>query len=66
MLSVNRILEFCIEPKTSQEIMEYLNLKNKEYFRKNILRKLIENGKIVLTIPEKPTSPSQKYRSKRI
>jgi ATP-dependent DNA helicase RecG len=57
------IIEFCKEPKTTSEIMEYLHLANREHFRKNILRPLLENGILHMTIPEKPTSPNQKYYS---
>ena len=31
------------------------------YFRKTILVPLLEKGLLNLTIPEKPTSPKQKY-----
>jgi ATP-dependent DNA helicase RecG len=58
------LIQYCKEPRTSQEIMKYLNLKNKEYFRKEILKPLIENNIIMLTIPDKPRSPKQKYYSK--
>ena len=55
------LVQYCKEPRTSQEIMNYLKLKNKEYFRKVILKPLIENNIIMLTIPDKPRSPKQKY-----
>ena len=38
-----------------------MKLKNREYFRKNILNPLIKGGLLKLTIPQKPTSPKQKY-----
>lgn len=58
------ILNFCIEPKSSSEIMEYIGLKHREHFRKSILKPMIDNGLIELTIPDKPKSPKQKYRIK--
>jgi len=58
------LIQYCREPRTSQEIINYLKLSNKEYFRKEILRPLIESNIIMLTIPDKPTSPKQKYYSK--
>jgi ATP-dependent DNA helicase RecG len=58
------IVEFCEEPRTSTEIMEYLKLTHREHFRKHILKPLIENGVLHMTIPDKPRSPNQKYYSK--
>ena len=60
-----KIIEFCIEPKTREEIQEYLNLKDREYFRSEILSPLIEKGILKLTIPDKPKSPNQKYYSEK-
>jgi len=40
--------------------MEY---KHRNYFKNTILDPLIEQGLLKLTIPEKPTSPNQKYYS---
>ena len=57
------IIEFCKEPKTTSEIMEYLQLTHREHFRKDILKPLLESGILHMIIPEKPTSPKQKYYS---
>lgn len=54
-------IEFCKTPRTAKEIMHHLGLKHREYFRDTILLPLINSGKIVLTIPDKPSSPRQKY-----
>lgn len=58
------LLEYCIEPRSRVEIQEFMGLKDREYFRLEILNPLIREGKLLLTIPEKPTSPNQKYYSK--
>jgi len=42
-----------------------LKLKDREYFRKNILNPLIKDEYLKLTIPEKPKSRKQKYYSLR-
>lgn len=60
---IEKILEFCSEAKSRSEIQEYLGYKNRDYFRKNILNPLIKGGLLHLTIPDKPTSPNQKYYS---
>ena len=55
------ILMFCKEAKTSSEIMNLLKMKHKTYFRKNILKPLLDKKLLTLTIPDKPKSPKQKY-----
>jgi len=57
------ILDYCNIPRSSKEIMKYLNLKHREHFRSEILKPLIESKKLLMTIPEKPNSPKQKYYS---
>lgn len=59
------ILIFCSVPKSRDEIQTFLNLKDREYFRAEILKPLIEQGLLFLTIPNKPSSPKQKYYSKK-
>ena len=61
---VAKILNYCKEPKTTSEIMNYLELTHREHFRSVILNPLIEKGLLFLTIPDKPNSPKQKYYSK--
>jgi hypothetical protein len=41
-----------------------MNYKHRAYFRSKILAPLIKGGLLKLTIPDKPTSPNQKYYSK--
>jgi ATP-dependent DNA helicase RecG len=59
------VLAFCAEPKSRDEIMKHLGLKDREHFRLGILTSLIEAGLLVLAIPDKPKSPKQKYVAKR-
>lgn len=56
-----KILEFCKSPKTRKEIQEHLEFKNREYFRKEILNPLLNQGSLIQTIPDKPKSPNQRY-----
>ncbi|HAX62248.1 MAG TPA: AAA family ATPase [Elusimicrobia bacterium] len=60
---IKKILEFCIKPKTRDEIQEHLGLKDREYVRLEILKPLLEQGLLHPTIPDKLTSPKQKYYS---
>ena len=57
---VLKILEFCLEPHTKDEISAYCNYE-KKYFSKKYLIPLLKSGKIKMTIPNKPTSRNQKY-----
>jgi ATP-dependent DNA helicase RecG len=60
-MQVESILQYCIEPRSRAEIQSHLGLKNRDYFRKNILLPLIKSGQLQLTLPDKPTSPKQQF-----
>lgn len=55
-----RILEFCITPRTILEIMETLGLKERKSARRHI-KPLVEQGRLAMTLPDKPKSKNQKY-----
>ncbi len=56
----SRILGFCHEERSASEIINFTGM-NPDYIRKDIIPKLIEKDFLVLTIPNKPRSPHQKY-----
>ena len=58
---LNKLVDACAEPKTREEMMEYLGLVNRDHFRKAYLKPLLESGKIKMTLPDKPRSKNQKY-----
>ena len=58
-----KIIEFCKTERTASEIMDFLELTHREYFRSKILNPLLEQGLLHPTIPDKLTSPKQKYFS---
>jgi len=58
------LVNYCLEAKGIVEILEHLNLKSRDYVRKNILVPMLEADLLELTIPDKLKSPEQKYRSK--
>jgi len=60
---VQKILDFCQIPRTREEIQAFINVKDREHFRKKFLQPLLKQGLLNPTIPEKPTSSKQKYYS---
>ena len=58
---IEKIIKFCESPRSREEIQKHLKLKNRDYLRKYILLPLIQEGILHLTMPEKPSSPNQKY-----
>ena len=61
VLKFNQILEFCKEPKSITEIMLYLGYKSNKTLKRIYIKPLLETGKLIMTIPDKPTSKNQKY-----
>ena len=57
-----KILKNCKNENSATELMEILNRTNKSKFKNTIVNPLIENGFFELTNPDKPKSPTQKYR----
>ncbi len=47
---------------TASDLMEQLHLKHRPTFRKNYLNPALQNNWIAMTQPDKPQSPTQKYR----
>ena len=56
------ILKNCKNESSANELMKILNRTNKSKFKNVIINPLIENGFFELTNPDKPKSPTQKYR----
>lgn len=56
-----KILSFCQKAHSKKEICSYLGYKNLTYFTKKYLIPLLDSGKLIMTIPDKPNSRNQKY-----
>ena len=56
-----KLLRFCAVPRNRKEIAKFLGIKSVTYAIKAYVTPLIERGLIVLSIPEKPKSPKQRY-----
>ncbi|NLC45029.1 MAG: AAA family ATPase, partial [Clostridiales bacterium] len=59
--NTEEILEFCKIPRNRSEIQIFVGIKSRSYFSRKVLHPLIKGGLLKLTIPDKPTSPNQKY-----
>lgn len=63
--SESGLLGFCSVPRSRQEIAGFLGLKTSFYITREYLQPLIDSGKLVMTIPDKPRSRNQKYVAKK-
>lgn len=59
----NAIIQFCSIPRTRKEIAEFLGLSSVSYATKRYVEPLVENGALLLSIPNAPQSPRQTYRA---
>ena len=57
-----KIIKNCKNESSAIELMEILNRTNKSKFKNTIINPLVENGFLELSNPDKPKSPTQKYR----
>lgn len=57
----NSILKFCSTAKSLREIADYLGIKSYKKIKARYMDKLLSENKLVMTIPDKPTSRFQKY-----
>ncbi len=57
------VLREATSPRTRSELQEAAGLRDREHFRKAYLEPLVEAGLMELTIPDKPRSPLQQYRT---
>ncbi len=60
---ITEVVNFCIEPKSRDDIFDFLGISNhyKNYYK--YMKPAIDNGWLVMTIPDKPKSKNQKYRT---
>lgn len=55
------LLKFCEVPRSVKEIMQHLGMSHRPHFCDSLLRLLTASGKLAPTIPDKPSSPNQRY-----
>ena len=57
------IITFCKQPRSAKEIMDYIKINDRSFFRRHYLNPMIKTGYLKMTIPDKPKSGNQKYYS---
>ena len=58
---LQEFLLFCAVPRSRKEMMCFCNIKSSSHFRDYVLYPLLQQGILERTIPDKPSSPDQKY-----
>jgi len=57
------VLRGCLEERGISELMTLLGRANRTKFRDQVIRPMLDTGWVEMTIPEKPRSSKQKYRT---
>ena len=57
------ILEFCLQARKITDLQTKFGYSDRTYFRNNHIQPLLDDGVLEMTIPDKPTSSQQKYRT---
>lgn len=60
------VLTYCTEPKTIKELQTLLKIKSRQYFSTNIIKALIDEGKLEYTNQNSIHARNQKYKTKNI
>ena len=60
----DKILEYCKIARTKKEIAKFIGFKNLTYMTRKYLKPLLDEKKLLYTIPDKPQSRLQKYITK--
>jgi len=58
---LSALVLYCAVGRTANEMISFLGLSSREYFRKRYLNPLLQSGRIMMTIPDKPRTKHQKY-----
>ena len=57
------ILQKCLQPSAIRDLMILMGRRNRTKFRDQVLKGLLDAGLIEMTVPNKPQSSKQKYRT---
>lgn len=59
--AIKKLLEYCSIPRSRREMQEFMGLTGRRNFTAKYIKPLLDNGRLVMTIPDKPKSRYQKY-----
>ncbi|MBR4391948.1 MAG: putative DNA binding domain-containing protein [Bacteroidales bacterium] len=59
------VLAFCMEPRSSREILEHIHVTYQNWNIIKFINTLVDAGLLERTVPESPNSPNQKYVTKK-
>lgn len=62
---INKLLDYCVNPRSMTEILHYMGYTNRSKFRIKYIVPLLEQKKLVMTLPDRIQSKRQKYKSNR-
>lgn len=60
----DKLLKYCSVPRSRPEMMEFMGVTNRKYFRERYIKPLLESGQLCMTLPDKPKSKKQQYVAK--
>ena len=58
---IRKVLEYCVEPKSSKENRDYLEMKSRQYISTYIIHPLIKDGRLGYINPNNIRDKNQKY-----
>ena len=61
----DKLLKYCSVPRSRPEMMEFMGVTNRKYFRERYIKPLLESGQLCMTLPDKPKSKKQQYVAKK-
>lgn len=56
-----RVVAFTDAPRSITELLSHVGLKQRAFFKRQHLDALLAGGILRMTVPDKPTSPAQRY-----
>ena len=62
-ITLDDLLKYCKKPRTRQEMQNFCGLAGRNNFARLYIGPLVKEGKLRMTIPDKPNSKNQKYVS---
>jgi len=58
---MKKILSFCTEPRSKDEIAKHIGLSSVYYITSRYLQPLLESSQLRMTLPDRPKSKHQRY-----